>query len=290
MKTKVVLPLRNLASVQLGRFVLDLKEPQSEYFEPPEPPVQTLPTFDSKAFDEGDASEKSLKFFAYLTKALNASHNSNKNVHFDIKSSRCRTYQMDNSGGWFKEACKEQSTKQWLDEQIEASRDVFLIVGFQTMLNAKVNREDDANREIKASAEAPIDKIVTHGVSAVAGNAASAMNVGGGANVGKMAKQHVSLIGVGEQLYAIQYRKVKFNFHSSKEAGNKEKLLMQNCWLRFKDVRGDGDDDGIDDIVEADIDDALELEDEWQQYACGEEDDEAIVYMFDPSDEHPLEL
>jgi hypothetical protein len=289
MKSKVVLPLRNLASVQLGRFVLDLKEPQSDYFETSEPLVQTLPPFDSKAFDEDDESEKSLRFFGYLSKALNVSHSSNKNVSFDIKSSRCRTYQMDNSGGWFREACKVETTKQWLDEQIEASRDVFLIVGLQTMLNAKVNRKDDADRETKASAEAPIDRIATHGASAVVGNAASAVNVGGGANVDKKANQHVSLIGAGEQLYAIQYRKVKVNFHSSKEAGNKEKLLLQNCWLRFKDVRGD-DDDGTDDIVEADIDDDLELEDEWQQYACGEENDEPVVYLFELSDENALEL
>ena len=66
--------------------------------------------------------------------------------------------------------------------------------------------------------------------------------------------QQASLIGVREQLYAMKFRRVEFDFRKSEAT-----KLQEHVWLRYKDVRTGGDDEGVD-IVESDLDDEPELE------------------------------
>ena len=145
MKSCVVLPLRSAASVQLGRLVLGVKEPQGGYYDPPEP-VNTLPSYDSIFFNDTVNDQKAVTFAGYLTKLFAASHTSSSGIDINVKSSRCRTYQMGNSSTWYRKACKDEKSREWLNEQIENASDVFLIVGYQTLLNDKVDVKKDANR------------------------------------------------------------------------------------------------------------------------------------------------
>lgn len=71
-----------------------------------------------------------------------------------------------------------------------------------------------------------------------------------------------TFVGPGEQVYAIQYRKLRFGWFSSRKI-EKSKLERDNRWKIFwsPDIRGGTDeDDGEDDVVEVDLTDELDLE------------------------------
>ena len=55
----------------------------------------------------------------------------------------------------------------------------------------------------------------------------------------------------------MKFRRVKFDFRKSDTI--EATKLQEHVWLRYKDVRTGGDDEGVD-IVESDLDDELELE------------------------------
>ena len=163
-KSGVVLPLRSAASVQLGRRVLDVKDPQGGYYDLPEP-VVTLPPRDSKFLNETFDDQKGVAFGRYLIKLFAASHSSSSGIDIEMESSRCRTYQMDNSSKWYRKACKDEKTREWLNEQIDYGSDVFLLVDYQTLFNAKVIVKKDTNRQTQGTDEVPVTDAVTHGAS-----------------------------------------------------------------------------------------------------------------------------
>ena len=190
--------------------MLDVKEPQGGYYDPLEP-VNTLPARDSKLCNDTVNDQKAVTFAGYLTKLFVASHTSSSGVDINMKSSWCRTYQMDNPSMSYQNACKDKETREWLNEQSENASHVFLIVGYQTSLDAKVDLQKDANRQTQGTAEVPVTDAVTHGASSQLTSSKS-LDVGvKGASPAKQTQQ-ASLIGVGEQLYAVQFRRVRLDF------------------------------------------------------------------------------
>ena len=86
------------------------------------------------------------------------------------------------------------------------------------------------------------------------------------------------MVGVGEQLYAVQFRRVKFDFRKS-DTVEASKLAQEHVWLRYKDVRTGGDDEGVD-IVESDLDDDLELEAGlWDMYTHSDNVGESVLCL-----------
>ena len=130
---------------------MDVKEPQGGYNDPPEP-FNTLPPYDSKFFNDTVNDQKAVTLAGYLTKIFAASHTSSSGIDINMKSSSCRTY---NSSTWYRKACKDEKTREWLNEQFENASDVFLIVGYQTLFNAKVDVKKDANRQTQEKPKYP---------------------------------------------------------------------------------------------------------------------------------------
>ena len=169
-----------------------------------------------------------------------------------------------------------------MNEQIENASDVFLIVGYQTLFNAKVIAKKDASRQTEVTAKVPVTDAVTHGASTQL-TSSKPLDVGIKGSSSPKHTQQASLIGAGEQLYAVQFRRVKFDFRKS-DAVEASKLAKEHVWLRYKDVRTGGDDEGVD-IVESGLDDDLELElGSWDTYTHSDTANESVLYVFDPKD------
>ena len=233
-------------------------------------------------FNEIVNDQKAVTFAGYLIKLFAASHTSSCGIDIIMQSSRCRTYQIDNSSTWYRKAYKDEKTREWLNEQIENASDVFLIVGYQTLFNAKVNVKKNANRQTQGTAEQPLTDAVTHGASTQLTSSKPLDTSIKGASSAKQAQQ-ASLIGVEEQLYAVQFRSAKFDFRKS-DTFEASKLAQEHVWVRYKDARTGGDDEGVD-IVESDLDDDFELESGLSDtYAHSDAAGESFLYMFDPTD------
>lgn len=95
-------------------------------------------------------------------------------------------------------------------------------------------------------------------------------SVGGGREVGKKYKR--SFGSIGEQIYAVQYRKLKFKWFSSRSIESSF-LEPNNRWKICSEVRGD-EEEGEDDVVEVEIsEDGADDEDE-ESESEDEEDQE----------------
>jgi hypothetical protein len=70
-------------------------------------------------------------------------------------------------------------------------------------------------------------------------------------------------VAIGEQICAVQYRKVRFKWFSSRDLDTAA-LDKETRWKVYWNERGE--ETGTNDVVEVNLQDALELEDEHEKY------------------------
>jgi hypothetical protein len=137
---------------------------------------------------------------------------------------------------------------------------VYLVVGYYTMVDAEI--VEGAAKALKASAR--LDLPVTATLAAV-----GIMPLGGiadpGVKSGKSYQQGIerSFVAPGEQICAVQYRKLSFKWFSSRDA-DRAFLEKEHRWKMYSNIRGQ--EIGTNDVVEVDLQDELELEGDRENY------------------------
>jgi hypothetical protein len=258
-----LIPNRLLArdAVDLGRLVLDVNSPEQDYFDPkfsidPDAIIVRQQLNFSEILQRTSGS----KLHSFLTTILAVSYFKRDEKHLLINSLRNTTYQLKNSSNVFERMCEMDLTKKWIEKAIGRGRSVYMIVGIQTLLDAEL-LELNVKEDGKAfDVTLPVDSVV----SAAAGVPIPLTNldVGGGRSWNDKCGTLANFIAPGEQVYAVQYRKVNFSWYSSKkldkaalEKGNRWKVY----WLRSG---GDEDEDEDDeDVVEAQVKENLSISD-----------------------------
>jgi hypothetical protein len=117
-------------SIQLGRLVRNVDEPQSDYLDPdlairPEPIVKPYLRYQEAQQNKADSS-----FIVLLTSLASASRIRRNKSYTQVATDRVTTYQLDNSGSWFKAAIQTKETREWIQESIDQGDDVYLVVGY----------------------------------------------------------------------------------------------------------------------------------------------------------------
>jgi len=127
-----------------------------------------------------------------------------------------------------------------------------MIVGYHTVFNAEVTQVRGQQSSWSTDVAIP----VMDSVSAAAGvpglPAGNLLDVGGGAEKkieGTLACRYTA---PGERIYAIQCRKVRFKWFSSRTLEN-ARLEDGNTWQIYWRMRLEEDDDQADDILEAEL-------------------------------------
>ncbi len=85
-------------------------------------------------------SEHALSFSTYLTKMLSIEHDSERNAHVELSSLEGVVYEMSQPKKWFKDLCTMTEVQEWLQEGIDAGQDSFMIMGFCTLKDAKLEK------------------------------------------------------------------------------------------------------------------------------------------------------
>ena len=136
-----------------------------------------------------------------------------------------------------------------------------MVVGIQTLLDAELYERDIKERGRGIDVLAPVGAAVS-GAVGVYLPGAEILDVGGGRPRQSERKTHANFFAPGEQVYAVQYRKIEFSWFFSKkletarlEKGNRWKVY----WLRSAAV--DDDEHGEEDVVEAQVNDTLSTSD-----------------------------
>lgn len=262
MKSRALLQnsLLPLDSVKLGRLVLNAKNPQQDYLDPLDSvPEATINP--QEKFHETLHSSKNVKLLSRLTALLAVGYETRDTDSATLSAVQATTYQLTNSGTWFRKACAKQETRSWFEEAIEENdSDVYLVVGYHTVTDAQITEGTTTRRKNDAAVELS--------GSLISGTAAPAavtdlLSLRVNSTRDTSHKQTRSFHAPGEQIYAVQYRKVEFKWLSSKSI-DKTTLERNNRWKIFwsADRRGgqEMEPEGEDDVLEADLTDELDLE------------------------------
>ncbi|RPB06858.1 hypothetical protein P167DRAFT_609826 [Morchella conica CCBAS932] len=219
MPTNFTPTLLPLTSIRLGRLLLNRTTPHESYHDPPNTPDPLVTP--QKNYYNIISSTSTTTLRTCLTKLLSARYNSTQTANIDLSATEAYTYSMDNSTRWFRDACGDEAVREWLQEAVEDGDSVYLVVGFHTVVDAVVAVNDKDSGGLGGSA--------TEG---------ELLGVEVGRKGGTV--QRRGWLAEGEQVYAVQYRKIGFKWFSSKvEKGVLGKNRWRVCFGRGKEYEED---------------------------------------------------
>ena len=253
----------SVESIRLGRLVRNVDEPQSDYLDPdcnlcPESVIITPHLH----YEEVQQSTTDKSFTAVLTRLMSASRARRNKAYTQVTTDRVTTYQLGNSGSWFKSAIKTETAREWIKESIDQGDDIYVVVGYHTMLDAQVVEGAADALESSGQLGLPVTEVAlaATGVMVPLGDIADPRVAGN--NIKKQGIQR-QFVADGEQICAVQYRKVRFKWFSSRDLDT-ALLEKETRWKMYWNIRGQ--EIGTNDVVEVELHDELELEGDREKY------------------------
>ena len=244
----VLLQLLARDAVKLGRFVLNTDQPHQDYFDPSlEHPPENLTSsqVDLVEFRKDNAKAQGSVSLDPVADVSRDKHNQNQRA---IGTANSTIHQLGNSRDWFRTALQELETRKWFEKAILEGEDIYLIVGYQIVRDAVLSKEQSSSNGYAAKlrvapGHAAPGIVLPFGVSAgpaISESATESHLAGGG------------YVAPGEQISAVQYRKIKFKWYSSRNL-DKAQLEKKSMWKMQWDFRGQ--ENGVNDTIEPQLSD-----------------------------------
>lgn len=232
--------------VQLGRLVSNMAAPHNDYY----PPSQIryvkgdIHSITGKDFLDMRSKNTNSKLSVVINSVLSALFGKNIDVETKIADTICITYFLDNSEAKFKKLCDSVAAKKWFETTYKKRKQVYMVTGIQTITDANLWLQGNTESEISASATAPVAK--------AAGTPAPVPAVNVSLMASHLAKRHreSGFVAENEQIYAIQYRKVKLRLRDFLKETTAdtlgESMLEDGCrWEVMWKTMGAGNDQVI---------------------------------------------
>jgi hypothetical protein len=248
-----------LAAVALGRLVTDAANPGQDFW----PVSNSLIAFDEvdeRPFQDVRNSLNRLKdtgLRAKVTKFISGDVASRMTSSGELIAPKSKVYSLLQPKLHFQRMCKDNATRGWIEEALKHSP-IFLIVGMITVTQAAVDHGQQQATQVSGSVNLSISDVASSGTSTVIPSASGdALEVSVGGARARQMHSTASFIAPGERVIGVQYRKVKFRLFSSNKV---ESSFLENNPNRWVVLFG-GDRSGSDDIIEADLQDDLHVDD-----------------------------
>jgi hypothetical protein len=223
MQQFAVLPNQLLArgDASLGRLVLDPENPERTFHESKN--LHLAAEDISVKIDlnhdglERMASESSVK--GYFTKLLTFTGHRDTSGHTQVNSHMVVTYKLLNSDDKFSDMClgSDPATRLWIQNATKKGRKIYMISGLKCVTNAQVRAGKAESRAASAGIKVPVDAAATGGVP-TGGQADVSVEAGAARS---MASEQ-GFVAAGEQIYAVQYRQIKFRNYLRKDVDGAE--------------------------------------------------------------------
>lgn len=258
-------------SVALGRLVRNANRPHQNYIDPlpPRPgPAESHIVHHTNFSETRKFSKDSSVRFSLGELVQLVSKNDNTSTA-TLTAPNTTTYDLSNSDDWFRDTCKQEDSRRWLEEAIDKNQNVYLVVGFRTAQHASLTSSVSTKKASRAAGELPLRSLAPLTLL----DPALLSPIGGGTQSRGRAID-LAFEAPGEQVFAVLYRKVKFSWLSSRKTKNM-KLEVGNRWKSVWEWRGPNDmaEDDEDDVLEAELTDSSDLDTADDEYD-DEEDDE----------------
>jgi hypothetical protein len=252
-----------LTSIKLGRFVTSVIHPHQDYHDAPLPnpptPIITLRENYTGLQNEGTRSNLSTA----LTSLLSSAFSKRAHGRTRITTTQVKTYTLENSSQLFQEALEIESTRKWIEKAIDDGDDIYFIVGFHTVVDARIVIESSKAQDIGGRVGIPVDlSLAAVGAIVPFGHLVSPHVDGQYANADSL---YAQFLAPGEQICAFQYRKVSFRWLSSKQA---DTASLSKCprWRKTDSWRTmQPQEEDTEDTVEVEMEPAELYDEDWDK-------------------------
>lgn len=228
-------PALTTQTVRVGRWAPNVSYPHHGYYDPLsdiQPLVHVTP---QKQFRHIYGQEKGGGMHLSGTVLAQGSHNQRENSRDELGTELSVIHQLDNPEAWFSSAIQRQENRTWIESALKTYGKVYMIIGYQIVQDAHVNGQNIHSRESSFTLQAP-------GTAAVAAATGipilgDALDPSAGGDSVKRQKSEQSFTLPGEQVVAVQYRRIRFRFFFSRHIEQKH-LDFRTTWKYAWNMRG----------------------------------------------------
>ncbi|KAL8365086.1 hypothetical protein RB595_004078 [Gaeumannomyces hyphopodioides] len=277
-------------SIELGRLVLNPKYPDQDFCQPftQSPGDESLDVIYpiTPSFKPDVATQRFENFHTVLERTrgtrlglsllkLLAATDSAPTHSETITAPLCVIHQLRNVSAYFSAACQETHVRTWLEKESQRLHSrVYLVCGFKTLTDARVGLARCHKTKLDASVAVPAAVIAAAGGVPALG---SDLDIGGSLSLTSGSAEEVGYTAAGEQVFAVQYRKIHFSRFSTQKV-DKAYLEKGNRWKSYVSTRaGEDTDEGVD----AEVAGTVTLLDLMGTYESVDLDGEQILYRVD---------
>jgi hypothetical protein len=252
------------SAIKLGRFVTNIDEPHRDYHDPSPGQGFNIIEKNETYYDGTETLGGHRSFVSQLTALVSSSISSRTKCSIRITTNQVKTYYLDNNGQWFRDVVRSEDVRKWIERTIDEGEDIYLVVGYHTALDARIAEQSREQKGLDGKLVIPLSSVLaTPGVVVPFGDLA---DPGLAAASGRAEDRQQQFVAQGEQIIAVQYRKVRFRFFSSKSV-DKATLGREARWERYDRPRSHQSD--REDMVELSLEDDLSLEDHREKCIAG---------------------
>lgn len=267
-------------SVKLGRFVKSIEFPTQNYHDPPYPEAPKETSNVLGQYTKISQGESSAGFTTKLTSLMSSGFSKRANTQLRIETDAVKTYILDNSEAWFIDATNFDETRRWIERAIGGDG-IYIIVGFHTMTDARIVHESIEGHQLAGQITVPVGlSLAAAGVVVPLGNIVDPAVSG---NHRSLNGSKTEFVVPGEQISALQYRKVSHRWLYSKKVASL-KLSKVPRWTVTETWRMVSTDEAEDepDILEVETEDLELPEGDWKKES--EEGEILLIRSIEESD------
>lgn len=268
MRSTVLLPQFFLppSAIKLGRFVTNIDEPHRDYLDPRLGKDLNVIEKVATQYEGADSFRAQRNFGSELTAFLSSTVSSRTNASIHINSKQVKSYYLDNNGEWFRDIVRSEDVRKWVERTIDEGEDIYVVVGYHTILDALIAEHSRGQKLLDGNLAIPVSSaLLASGVVVPFGGLTDTRLAGSSGQAEDLQRQFVAQ---GEQIIAVQYRKVQFRFFSSKSVDSAT-LAKKARWERYDRPRYLQSD--MENMIEVALDDDLSLEGDREKHLAGSE-------------------
>lgn len=264
-------------AVELGRLVVDIRFPNQDFFQSKEVPVtsEDITTQQLNEFTYSLERTETSGFHILLSTLLSGNRGSENSSDFDVSSSICTTRQLQDSDRFFEKICALRTTRAWLERIIRRRKDAYLITGIKTIIDAQVGTGKKTGTSYEGDVQVPTSLAATAaGIPLPIPD--GLLDVGTGAKRSAGISEKTSFVVPGEQVFAVQFRKLRVSWFSGRDVDNTY-LESGNRWKVY--LGGRGEEKDFEKVVDIEVGEYLQEQDLPRNWKITHVDGEIYLHM-----------
>uniref|UniRef100_A0A0D2YIS7 Uncharacterized protein n=1 Tax=Fusarium oxysporum (strain Fo5176) TaxID=660025 RepID=A0A0D2YIS7_FUSOF len=153
-------------SVRLGTFIQNINHPLEGYHEPPtgDVPEAIVTRF---SFPSQNRQNRRTKFGSALTSLISAGFSKRPQSQVHLAPARGNNYCLDNSDAWFDKAASLPETREWIEKAALRGHKIYIIVGIQTVIDARIVQKLARGRQARGQATVPVSLFLAAATAAM---------------------------------------------------------------------------------------------------------------------------